>query len=168
MDYLLAFVLLQAPEQYSKLPARFDNPDMRAFLQRVSLEVEAYDSGEWPNFERGDLAYAWEQLRYRFHELRTCPPLADAAWLPHPDVAQLRIDNLRADLRSLEAQEDLLPPSRKVELATRLDYVRNALAVWCLIHSSQNPSFTRYSRRLDLRTLRDVVGYDAYYAGEWP
>lgn len=161
MNAALAALLLLTPPDMA--PERVA-PEVEAALQSLALELDLIDAREVSQVMtgRGIFAFDLVLLQGRWHELRTAPPVGDAARFPEraavtrmlmlnrayrQQVAALADSEARADtLRDLDRRYDLW------------DAVRDAgceeLYVW--------------GRRLALQQVRDAVGDEAYYAGRLP
>lgn len=169
-DLILAAALLTAPPGTPEPPPAADRwPGVRAALVRTALEWELMDDRE----TRYVLARAedWDGdlnlLRRRHAELADAPKLADADRFPGAEAVNEAIRFNRAYRKNLEVRQQWE--------ADRSDAIRAAVSetdrlyrAWDAVRDARCPFYYTTVRRHALKRLKDMVGDEAFAAGEMP
>ena len=168
--YLLAMVLLSNP------PGAADPPGLEAHhgvlqkpLQQLAVQMEILDSREFGYIlaRPEDFATDLHILRHRFHELANAPNVDDAARFPERAIA----NDLLAFNRAYRQHIDVRQPIELVhwwELRTALQETEHLYQVWDKVREARCDYYHVTVRRQALKSLRELVGDEAYYTAELP
>ena len=151
------------------LPHAAPTEDAWPELKRLARELDVWDNDSaWGRAEAswGD-EVRW--TRDRWQEVRDCPPSSDATRLGGPDFCRAVMNRACEYQSHLYLVRDSWPPSlqddalsaRLIDANCRRYFWDRAAAASCLV----NPP---YIRRQALDECRQLVGHEAYYAGQWP
>lgn len=161
-EHLIALLLILAPHDPGGIPERVP-PARHRVLEEVAwmLELWPLDKGGWgPDYAR-DLA--WCRRTYR--ELCDCPPLSDAQRFPSREIATPLVEFSYRHICHLESVEHVYL-HRADEVRVALGEARWCGDVWGAVRDAQGDGVL--SRRFALRRLRDLLGEEAYHAGQLP
>jgi hypothetical protein len=133
-------------------------------LKRIAVRMEVVGPQErWIDDYRSELNY----VRRHTRELLEAPPLADAWSLPVSAVSREgRCFNLNYQ-RNLELRRNLAL-HRQEELDEALQEAKHLASIWALVDTATCPSQSWVCRRVALMRLREMLGPEAYYAGDIP
>ncbi len=109
----------------------------------------------------------YERLLEREVVLRDCPPLLDEKRIPSGEYCyELRgflrgmKDHLQATLSVVRDKDHVLQLCHEIEKAS------DCYNLFQQVHWTSQ--WDPYEARVLLRTIREVMGWDEYYRGEWP
>jgi len=138
-------------------------------LQDLAVDLELMDPSERSRLLACDREFTtdFDLLWKRWLSLRDAPPLHDCRRLPTEDMIQQMIDFNRAHLAWLRAQQEL-QPRRYWEIQDAVVETEQAYAVWDLMRDARRECYYLTVRRRTLQTLREQLGYEAYYSGQYP
>jgi hypothetical protein len=170
-DALVAFFLLTAPPAACPEPAPEGDrwPAVQKAVQELAKEWEILDEREMkyilakPDEFGSDL----NLLRRRYQELKDVPLVADAARLPDRSVANDLVKFNRAYRKTLETRQHL-ETDRAAELQSAVRETDRLYAVWDAVRDARCEYYYVTVRRQSLKKLRELVGNEAYQAGELP
>ncbi|MBX9580413.1 MAG: hypothetical protein K2X87_08905 [Gemmataceae bacterium] len=169
-DLILAAALITAPPGCPEpTPAADRWPAVRAALVKTALDWELLDERETryvlaraEDFD-GDL----NLLRRRHADLADAPRLADAGRFPGAETVNEAIRFNRAYRKNLEV--------RQLWEADRSDAIRVVVAetdrlykAWDAVRDARCEFYYATVRRAALKRLKEMVGEDAFAAGELP
>lgn len=168
--YCLALALLASPPDTPEPPvAPEDWPALQASLQRLAVEMEILDQREvrYVLTRPEDFETDLNLLRRRYLELADAPRLADGARFPDRTTVTEYITFNRAYRRYLEARQPL-EPDRTWQYREALRETDWLYQVWDAVRDARCEFYYVTVRRQALKRLRDLVGPDAYAAGQLP
>ena len=169
-EFLVAAMLLTIPPgNPCATPSAADWPGLRDAVVRVAVEREILDPREARSYfvRPEDFCGDVNMLRRRYRELEGAPMLADAQRLPPEAVAAELVRFNRAYSKHIEAR-CRHETDRAAALQVVLEETKQLWHVWDAVRDSRRDCFYVTARRQSLRKLRDLVGEEAYRAGELP
>ncbi len=170
MEYLLATTLLIAPPGTPEPPIPANQwLAMQSAIHQVAIEWQIMDEREKrhlvvrPNDFLDDL----ELLRRRYQELLDAPMLSDCGRFPNrSDITQSLTFN-RKFAQHLENQRSL-QRDRSGLYERALSDTKHLYQVYDAVRDAQCDFYYVTVRRAALKKLRELVGREAYYAGQLP
>lgn len=169
-DLILAAALLSAPAGSPEPPPSADRwPAVRAALVQTALDWELLDDREtrYVLARAEDFEADLNLLRRRHADLADAPRLADAARFPDRDAVAEAIRFNRAYRKHLE--------TRQAWEADRADAIRVVLCetdrlyrTWDAVRDARCEFYYTTVRRQALKKLKEMVGEEAFAAGELP
>jgi hypothetical protein len=166
----VAIALLSAPSGTPEAPiAAADWPELQAALHAVAIEWEILDPREvkYVLARPDDFENDLNLLRRRQHELNGVPKLQDSKRFPERALVSDLLSFNRAYRRHLDTRSVLEPD--------RGDLFREALRetdwlyqVWDAVRDARCEFYYVTVRRQALKRLHELVGTEAYHAGNLP
>lgn len=169
-ELLVAAMLLTIPPgNPCATPSAADWPKLRDAVVRVAIEREVLDPRELTTYflRPEDFCGDVNMLRRRHRDLEGAPKLADAQRLPPDGVALELVKFNRAYHKHLEARCQH-ETDRAAALRVVLEENQHLYHVWDAVRDARRDNWYVTNRRQSLRRLRDLVGEEAYRAGELP
>ena len=105
-------------------------------------------------------------MQERAIELRNCPPLSDAIRFPNKKIGNASCMLNYRCAESLRLLRDLYPWNQQIN--RNLYECARRYAIWDAARDAQCSYYRMPQRRRSLRTLRELLGPEAYYRGEMP
>lgn len=170
LDYALAIILLVTPTDQidlSGVSERFAT--VRPTLAALAVDWEILDPRElrYVLIRCDDFSGDLKLLHRRYAELNDAPPLQDQIRFPD----RLLINDYLAFNRSYRQTVDsrlTLEPSRSVEFNELLQEVDSLYMIWDTIRDVRCDYYYVTVRRQSLKKVRDILGFQAYYNGNYP
>lgn len=161
MNAALAALLLLTPTEMA--PERVA-PEVEAALQSLALDLDLIDAREVSQVMTGNGHFAYDLvlLQGRWHELRTAPPVGDAARFPERAAVTKMLTLNRAYRQQVAALGD---SEARAETLRDLD---RRYDLWDLVRDAGCDELYVWGRRQALQQVRNAVGNEAYYAGLLP
>lgn len=169
-DYALAIALLIAPPNTPEmLPSPEAWPGLQTALHEIAVAWEILDPREtrYVLSRLEDFETDLNLLRRRYQELRDAPLVAESQRFPDRRTVNELIRFNRAFRKNLD--------TRQAMESDRLGLIREALletdrlyAIWDAVRDARCEFYYVTVRRLALKKLRDLIGEEAYQAGELP
>jgi hypothetical protein len=166
----LAAAMLSAPPDTPEPPVTADDwPALQTALQTLAVEWEILDPREvrYVLARPEDFENDLNLLRRRNQELAGAPKLADSRRFPDRNTVNELIGFNRAYRRYLEARQPL-ELDRSWQFRTALRETDWLYQVWDAVRDSRCEFYYVTVRRQALKRLRDLLGAEAYYAGQLP
>jgi hypothetical protein len=169
-SYALAVVLLTAPPGSpgpGNLPAVFDA--IQEPLQELAVGLEILDPREvrYILARREDFSGDLNLLRRRYRDLANAPASSDADRFPDHET----INYLLTFNRSYRQQIDSRQPLELVhwwELRLAVQETERLYQIWDSVRDARCDFYYVTVRRLALKRLQEMIGEEAYYAGNLP
>jgi hypothetical protein len=169
-EFALAFVLLTAPPGPPEAdPAADQWPTIQKAVHNLAVEWEILDKNETKFiFTRPDeFGKDLNILRRRYQELRGVPGAADCDRFPDRQTVGEMIKFNRAYRKSLESRLQL-ETDRAEEIRSAIKETDRLYHVWDAVRDARCEYYYVTVRRQALKKLRELIGEDAYTAGELP
>jgi hypothetical protein len=169
-DYLLAVALLTSPADAADPAVSAERfAVLRPTLQQVAVQWEILDPREvrYVLAHHEDLASDLQLLRRRYRDLADAPVLSDG--LRFPDRAV--VSELLAFNRAYRQRVDNCQAVEMVhwwELRETVQETDRLYQVWDTIRDARCEYYYVTVRRQALKRLRELIGEEAYYAGNLP
>ena len=169
-DCVLAAVLLTAPPNaYAAENLEGWLEPLRPALVSLAVNQEILDEREVPNrlANAQDFAEDLELLQTRFAGLMNAPYLEECRRFPESELAGQFLTFNEAYHRDLSAQLvfDLLHAD---EIRSALLETEQLHRIWEALRDARNEFYYVGVRRQSLRSLRDMMGLEAFYTGQLP
>lgn len=169
-EWLLAAALLTGSPEAPEPPQAQDLfPTLHASMQHLAVEWEILDPRELryvlvrPEDFKADLSL----LRRRYQDLTDAPPLIDSQRFPD----RVTINDYLAFNRAYRQHMDVRQPAelyRWWEVRSALQETDHLYQVWDTARDARCDYYYVTVRRQALKKLRDLIGPEAYYAGQMP
>jgi hypothetical protein len=166
--HVLAFILLTAaPDAPIPTVSAQLWPQLQNDIKRWAVQWEIYDPRE-ERFQRAaDLANDLPVLRKRYRDLADAPSVYDTVRLPVLPLAVECLSFNRAYRRALEKRM-LLEGDRATLLKEVIHETDELHKIWDAIRDARCEVYYVPVRRQALKRLRDLVGPEAFYSGQFP
>ncbi len=164
MKLFIWFLVAAAPglELPDELPAEFDQPAAVAAIKDFAEANDLHSAGD----RYGKFADELEYMRMTYRDLAEAPPWRDVARLPPMAVIDANI-SFADDYISRCGGTDWSDDIKWAEAATYHREAWNKMASARYRLDDENCQLIRWGRR-SLTELRDMIGDEAYYSGNWP
>jgi hypothetical protein len=169
-NILVAMALLTAPPDSLPTPKEADlYAGVREPLRELAIQWEILDTREAPFM----LARAEEfqddlnMLRRRYQELADAPSVHDAMRFPSRTVVTDYLDFNRSYRRNLDLRQPV-ERARWWEFQTALEETEQLYHIWDTVRDARCECYYVHIRRRALKSLRTMIGEDAYYSGKLP
>ena len=169
-DLILAAALLTAPAGTPEpAPAADRWPAVRAALVQTALDWELLDEREtrYVLARAEDFEADLNLLRRRHAELAGAPRLGEAARFPDKDVVNECVRANRAYRKHLDARM-VWEADRAAVLRVAACETDRLYKAWDAVRDARCDFYYVTVRRLALKRVKDMIGEDAYAAGELP
>jgi hypothetical protein len=183
LDYVLATALLAAPAAPAPLPPNLvacapseNEPPLGTGLgslaptiAALAIQGEVMDRRESsyllanPDEFLKDLAL----IRKRYHNLADAPNLHDSARFPDRHLISELLEFNRA-YRSHLLQRQEVEGTHREELAVAVQETDHLYKIWDAVRDARSECYYVYIRRQALKTLREMIGPEAYHRGTLP
>lgn len=142
-------------------------PDNVPVLVRIGLDLEILDVKQLHWFESLDAEERLTHLRWTWKELFDAPYLWEVNGLPSMEMVRDALSLSRAYHHDLTRRAELDALHRNWLHQVMQENDRH-YQVWALIGSAQNKNYGVTMRRQSLKSLRTIIGAEAYYSGRIP
>ena len=168
LDYALALALLTLPPDAAE-PAGDVHAGLRPTLQALAIHWEILDPREVRYvLTRGeDFAADLKLLRRRHQDLHDAPPLHDCTRFPDRTLINELLSFNRAYRQHLDSRQSL-ELTYWWELREALQEADRLYQIWDTVRDARCDYYYVTVRRQALKKLKDLIGEDAYAAGELP
>jgi hypothetical protein len=167
---LMAAALLVAPPDTPEPPVAADAwPALQAELQATAIEWEILDPREvrYVLARAEDFESDLNLLRRRYQELADAPRVAESRRLPDRNAVNDLLAFNRAYRRHLEARQPV-ELDRGEELRAAQRETDRLYQVWDAVRDARCEFYYVTVRRQALKRLQEMVGPEAYHAGQLP
>lgn len=169
-EWLLAAALLTGePDTTVAPPGQEQFATLRLALQQMAVDWEILDPRELryvlvrPEDYQADL----NLLRRRLNDLADAPPLTDSVRFPDRTAINDLLAFNRAYRQNIDGRRPLVL-SRWWELHAALEETDHLYHIWDTARDARCDYYYVTVRRHALKKLRDLIGPEAYYAGQMP
>jgi hypothetical protein len=165
-----AMALLTAPPDALQAPQGVESyVALHEPLRDLALQWEILDPREAPFMlaRPDEFPDDVTMLRRRFQDLADAPSVHDALRFPTRAVVTENLDFNRSYRRYLDMRQPV-ERARWWEYQSALEETDHLYSVWDTVRDARCECYYVHIRRRALKTLRDLIGDDAYYAGRLP
>jgi len=170
LDYIVAAALLAAPPDAADPAAALDaHFAFCPAMQELAVDWEILDRRELRYLlaNKDDYRSDMEMMRQRYYDLKDAPPLHDCMrFPPRAAVSELLAFN-RAYREYLEKRKDL-ERSSATEYQEALQETERLCRIWEDIRDTRLEFRYVAARRQALKRVRDAIGEQAFYNGNYP
>lgn len=170
LDYMLAVTLLTGgPETAELSPSVAQLGTVRPILQDLALSLEVLDPRETRYMlnRQDDFLADVRLLRRRYSELTDAPPLQDCLRFPDRNVVNELLAFNRAYRRHLENRQ-AMEQANWWELHESIQETDHLYHIWDTVRDTRCDYYYVTVRRQALKSLRELVGEEAYWSGCLP
>jgi hypothetical protein len=169
-ELALAFILLTAPPGAPEAEPPADQwPSIQKSVHQLAMDWEILDKNETKFIlaRIDDFGKDLNILRRRYMELRDVPKVADCDRFPDRQTVADMIKFNRAYRKSLEARL-ALETDRAEEIRSAIKETDRLYHVWDAVRDARCDYYYVTVRRQALKKLKELIGEEAYAAGELP